>query len=204
MASGAGLMRQEPLTMPQPQAVQDRRAVSEMRTLTLKAALGCGVPLGHAEELSAAVPWFMGWDGAFFQLIRALSAPITPMAVHETEGRSLIFEGAQAVMAGPMAIDAALSGVDEVVLKDLDCEPVFLGLLLSVQYFEPIRFQIEPLKRGLRLSMKAGRQPIPPGPPLPLDHSVLDQLQIWAERRLVPDSAQSRAMGAGEVLQAAQ
>lgn len=182
---------------------EDRRSISEMQALTLKAALGCGVPLGHAQELSVAVPWFMGWDGAFLQVIRALSAPITPMSVRE-DARGLIFDGAQAIMAGPMAIDAVLCGAERVVLNDLDCEQVFLGLLLSVQFHEPIQFRIEPIKNGLLLTMEAGRMPIPPGPPLPVDRGVVAQLQIWAERRLVPDSAQSRALGAGELMQAAQ
>lgn len=144
---------------------------NELCALALKAARGAGVPLGHAEDFSAAVGFMQTFDG----LVGVLDEPL------ETS----------AVMTMPLALDALIAGADEIAANIQDTALVegYIGLAKR-DYRLDLSFDGAVLRKG-------GTAPSLAKGPVAVPQATFDYLNRFAAKTYVPATEASRLAGAG-------
>lgn len=174
------------------------RSANEATGVTLKAARGAGVPLGHAEDFSRAASHLI-WlgDVALTEAVDALAGPHEPVVYQVADGKMTILQ-ANPLMALPVAIDAILTGMTKVVLKKTD------ALLLAKAYLH-----VAASERGIVLQAQlhdgdiiitpASHDAVFADTPGAVDISpeVWSRFERLAALTYVPASEASRRAGAG-------
>jgi len=106
-----------------------RMSLAELQALLLKAGRGAGLPLGHAEDLSALAELLASDPQLFAMGVAALDGPHLPARVEGTEDH-VVMERACVLMAGPVMVDALLAGASRVILHQIDW-PLLLWPMLG-------------------------------------------------------------------------
>lgn len=174
-------------------------SVNEVTALLRKAAIGAGVPQGHAEELAALAAVSRAHDEAFWtDVLIALKRPLSRVAP-VLDGHVLHYVKARAICDGIDAIDAAICG-QEVHVTEIDAplvferqirraERQFQTALLSAHRDGGFILRATPLSQALAPDDLLMR--------LELPGSVQEALLDLAARTYVPATDLSRAAGAG-------
>ena len=105
-------------------------SLNELESLLKKAAVGAGLPVGHAVAIAGAGVWLARRKLPVCEIIaRAVADGVRESAV-ESGGTGLAFKAARAAVDGPAAIDLLLAGtVDETItLNDVDEPALLVGL----------------------------------------------------------------------------
>ncbi len=144
--------------------------------LVLKAARGGGMPLGHAEDLCKAA--------AFLDLEAMTTCPCSGQFV--------------AALDLPLALDRLLAGLGP---QTVQVEPTLVAAYCAVVMAEQgrsidWRMDADQGRVVLSLSNDAGAAPRPLGRRL-IPDTLRDHLEQLAAQILVPETAASRAAGAG-------
>jgi len=149
-----------------------------------------GLPLGHAEDLSALAGLLASDPQLLAMAVAALDGPHHPAHVEGTEDH-VVLDRARVLMAGPVAIDALLAGADRVIMHRIDWPLLLWPMLARAQEVYGVRFR-------LLSGEMAERQMLDPfGPVQPVPAQVFEALTGWAARTYVPASESSRVAGAG-------
>lgn len=170
-------------------------ARAEAWALVLKAGRGAGVPTGQAEDLAhammhAPVP-------AWAEIQSALTDPLETQLPQD--GEQLVFASTRVVMDGPSAIDAALLG-SEVYLGAPDAPLILLMMCQNAERATTKRFEYLFDDEGgvlLRLSGETAQAEETAIGHIEIPDQVWGFLNILAAKTYVPESAASRASGAG-------
>jgi len=155
--------------------------------MATRAARGAGYPIGQAEDLGATAAYLAGIRADVAPITQALQEDPTPLAV-TWEGKTAIITAGATIFTAPMACDAVAMG-GEVTLADISQAPLISAMLCTRG--------LTPWWEGTLL--REGDCEILPVKPGPVDIPDADW-QIWkalAARTYVPESAASRAAGAG-------
>lgn len=184
-----------------PDYAAERRSVAEMQALLLKAGIGSGLPLGHAQDMAGLAPLLMSDP----QLVAMAAAALEgPHLRSRTEGTAdhLVIEQARIAMAGPVAVDALVCGASRVVLHDLDWPMLLWPVLAHAQRVYGKVFKIDQPGRGTLLITPGDGDTLEPfGPPQPVPVVPLQKLEALAAKTYVPATEASRISGAGAGLQ---
>ena len=107
-------------------------SVNEVSSLISKACLGRGLPNGHAFEMASLASALMSdqvlmgfFVGALYE---TLDEPIISL-----DNKTLTIDHARFILSGPMAIDALISGVETVVLRDMAWKRLITPLLVNAE-----------------------------------------------------------------------
>lgn len=110
-------------------------AMNELQALVYKAAVGCGVPVGNAQELAAAGVWLARRRFPACEIIvRGLAGADDSHCNARKTDRGIELAAARAIMSGPGAIDHLIAAGDtdhHVRLTGLD-EPSLLAAMVGV------------------------------------------------------------------------
>ncbi|WP_377507928.1 DUF3726 domain-containing protein [Octadecabacter sp. R77987] len=162
------------------------RSLNEVQGLVLKAARGAGVPLGHAEDIAAAMPDYIALGGDMGALAAALDCPHTAW----TDGHGC------AVMAGPTAIDLVRAGQGEQRINGADLPLLFVGLVSMANRFGAgLACDVQDdcvviaVGQGATVTLAIG--------PVTVEGAAWAALMKLAARTFVPETETSRAAGAG-------
>ncbi|MGI9520788.1 MAG: DUF3726 domain-containing protein [Hyphomicrobiaceae bacterium] len=108
-------------------------SLNELDGLIRKSAVGAGLPVGYAEDLATAGVWLARRGLPVCEIIASgLSEKAFPPICYVQTDSGYTFSGAQAVMAGPAAIDLLLVADQselEIELTGLDSPVLVLGFL---------------------------------------------------------------------------
>ena len=174
-----------------------RMSLAELQALLLKAGRGAGLPLGHAEDLSALAGLLASDPQLLAMAVAALDGPHHPAHVEGTEDH-VVLDRARVLMAGPVAIDALLAGADRVIMHRMDWPLLLWPMLARAQEVYGVRFRLLSGAKGSVTIEMAERQMLDPfGPVQPVPAQVFEALTGWAARTYVPASESSRVAGAG-------
>jgi hypothetical protein len=170
-------------------------ARAEAWALVVKAARGAGVPIGQAEDLAATM--IIAPVEAWLELPAALSDPMTLDGPVERD--QLIYSNARTVMDGPSAIDAALMG-QEVYLGGLDAPLTFVIMCYAAEASTSTGLEFLFDDEGgilLRMSLSAAPKRDEAAGHIDVPDQVWGFLNLLAAKTYVPETAASRAKGAG-------
>ena len=174
-----------------------RMSVAEVQALLLKAGIGSGLPLGHAQDLSALSHLLMSDPHLLGMAAAALDGPQHIPVIEGTDAH-VVIEQAKVLMAGPMIIDRLIAGAQRVVVQNLDWPLLLWPYLVNAEAVYGVKFALNKGDRGvvmISLSDRAELDPI--GEPQPVPDLVHDKLQQFAAKTYVPASEASRNAGAG-------
>ncbi|PTX54826.1 hypothetical protein C8N43_3647 [Litoreibacter ponti] len=175
----------------------ERRAMAEMQALLLKAGIGGGLPLGHAQDMAALAPLLMSDPQLLAMATAALEGPHHAVRTEGT-AQHLVIEQARIAMAGPVLVDALICGADRVVLHDLDWPMLLWPVLAHAQKVFGAYFQIDkPGKHTLMITPSETDRMEPFGPAQPVPLIPLERLTALAAKTYVPATEASRLSGAG-------
>ena len=174
-----------------------RMAVAEMQATLLKAGIGAGLPLGHAEDLCALAPLLMSDPQLLAMAAAALDGPHMAPLVEGTEDHVVIERGST-LMAGPPVVDALVCGATRVIVHNSDWPLLLWPMLAQARAVYGVACEVSSGAKGSVTITAADKDGLDPfGPPQPVPHEVAERLQLFAARTYVPSSAASRASGAG-------
>ena len=174
-----------------------RMSRAELQALLLKAGIGAGLPLGHAEDFSGLADLLASDPQLFAMAIAALDGPHHPAHVEGTEEHVVITQ-ARVLMAGPVVIDALRAGAARVVLHRIDWPLLLWPMLYRAQQVYEVRFGLVSGAKGSVTVEMAKRQALDAfGEAQPVPVQIMEMLKQLAARTYVPASAASRSAGAG-------
>mgnify|MGYP003671875603 FL=1 len=161
------------------------RSLNEVQGMVLKAARGAGVPLGHCEDISAAMPDYIALGGDMSALVAALQRPHEPWT-----------DSGGTVMAGPTAIDLARAGQGAQRINRADLPLLLLALVSRANRFGAglicdVQGDCVVIAAGQGASVDL------PAGPVDIDGGAWAGLAALAALTLVPETETSRAAGAG-------
>jgi len=176
-----------------------RLSVSEAIALLRKAAWGAGLPHGHADAFAAVTRVVGDRDDPFwYDMLRVIETSPSrnaPSAV----GGVLSYENASAIYDGLVAIDEAICG-QGVAVSGLDAPLVFARLVQVAEAEMQISLLVSASEGNFLLKARpledAQPQVLPPDR-IVLPDDIYAKLTALAARTYVPESSQSRALGAG-------
>lgn len=175
----------------------ERLSAAEAQALLLKAGLGAGLPLGHAQDLSALAKMLMSDPQLIAMAAAALEGHHAPHGIEGTDDH-VVVERARVMMAGPLIVDHLVGGASRVVVHDPDWPLLLWPMLAHARDVYGLTVEIVSGAKGvvtITTSDQDGLDPI--GPPQPVPHMVTERLQGFAARTYVPASDASRNAGAG-------
>ena len=178
----------------------ERYSNAELQALLLKAGLGGGLPLGHAQDLSALASELASDPQLLAMATAALEGPHHPTSLEGTD-EHVVLEKVRVLMAGPVLIDSLVAGAKRAVLHDIDWPLLLWPMLVKARDIYGLNFVFETASRGtvtITVDNKDGLDPI--GPPQPIPVEVIQRLESFAARTYVPASEASRRAGAGASL----
>jgi len=171
-------------------------SVNEVSTLISKACRGRGLPNGHAFEMASLASVLMSdqvWMGFFVgALYDTLDEPVISL-----DNKILTINRAKFIISGPMAIDALISGVQTVVLRDMPWNRLVLPLLINAQNKYKCFFSFKIIDSSVVISHSNTKVLSNLGDPKLVPDPVIDALDILAKKTYVPSSEISRRFGAG-------
>ncbi|MEM9583362.1 MAG: hypothetical protein AAGA08_09630 [Pseudomonadota bacterium] len=174
-----------------------RVTLAEMQALLLKAGRGAGLPLGHAQDLSALAPLLMSDPQLLAMAVAALDSAHRPARLEGTDEHAVV-EAAEVLMAGPVVVDALVAGAKRVVLHNMDW-PLLLWPYLAhaqVVYGQCVALTAE--GKGTVMITPASRDTLDTFPPPgPVPDVIMQRLNGFAAKTYVPATEASRAAGAG-------
>lgn len=179
-----------------PDYAGQRMSVSEVQALLLKAAIGSGVPLGHAQDLSVLARSLMSDPQLLAMAAAALDGKHARQSLEGTAEHCVI-ERAQVLMAAPLVIDRLVCGATRIVLHDMDWPLLLWPYLAQGQSVYDVSFQLTRTGKTVIVTPSAQNVLDPFGPVQSVPFEVLERLQRLAAKTYVPSSAASRAKGAG-------
>lgn len=175
-----------------------KRSSGEVQSMVTKAAIGAGLPLGHAEDIGIAAGYLCRTDPAgLTELPLMFAAPHSPLDLQDN-----ILDPTHVAHAGPSIIDWVSGTRNALTLRNIDA-PQLLAALVACANHHP--------KGPLRLRQNGRDIVLEPGPAAPpsantttqpdIDPGLWDALNRLAARTYVPSTDESRATGAGAGLQ---
>ncbi|MEJ6403357.1 DUF3726 domain-containing protein [Yoonia sp. 2307UL14-13] len=164
-----------------------KRSLNEIGALVYKAALGVGIPVGQAEDLSRTALYLASQDTSLSPILDALREPSEPIDV-AMGGDQLVIKSGTAAMTAPMVQDCFCSGTCTARLAKASHSPLVAAML--AQGGMACRIDGAIVHRTGRVTTAARTGPVD------VPDDVWLALSGLAARILVPDSAVSRA-GAG-------
>ena len=186
-ASGAGrrtTMKRTPM----------KRSAGELQAMVLKAALGAGLPLGHAEDLAVAAGYLARVDPGGLAELQVVLRP--PHHVPRDFGPVLAVTSVAA--AGPGLIDRVRAGQPPVALHQIDGPRLLAALVACANHRAPLTLHLR--QDGRVVVLEPGPKAILPMPirgQPDIDPVLWDFLSGLAARTTVPSTAASRQSGAG-------
>ncbi len=174
-----------------------RMSGAELQALLTKAGIGASLPLGHAQDLGALAPLLMSDPQLLAMAAAALGGPHHPPRLEGTE-EHVVVENAAVLMAGPMIIDALITGARRVVVHGMDWPLLLWPMLAQARVVYDLTVGVTSGARGsvtIALELHDGLEPI--GLPQPVPNAVALRLQEYAARTYVPATEASRVAGAG-------
>ncbi len=162
------------------------RSHNEVQGMVLKAARGAGVPLGHCEDLAAAMPDYIALGGDMGALVVALNRPHQPW----TNGHGC------AVMAAPTAIDLVRADHGEQRIKRADLPLLVLALVSMANRFGG-GLACDVQGDCVAIGTGPGVSVVVPGGAVDVDGLAWAGLTKLAALTFVPETDASRAAGAG-------
>ncbi|MEO1638474.1 MAG: DUF3726 domain-containing protein [Pseudomonadota bacterium] len=164
------------------------RSINEVAGTVARAARGAGFPAGQAEDLGQVAAYLAGIRADLAIVTAALQEPIGTPQVDWRQDGVTIHKG-PVILTGPTACDALVAGAAPITIADIAHAPLISAMLCLRA--------LTPWWEGRVLTL--GDCEILPAKPGPVN--VPDQdWQVWsnlAARTYVPESAASRAAGAG-------
>jgi hypothetical protein len=149
---------------------------NELAGLLAKAARGAGVPPGQAAQFGAAAQRHLGAQRGFDDIRQALEAPLGMAVQFPLHLRRAASQG------GPYTAHTPCPELFQSYLDALPCRVSILEVTQTV-----VRFQSDPARPGAAQMLRRAQ----------LGEDDVHYLQALAARTFVPDTAQSRASGAG-------
>jgi hypothetical protein len=175
----------------------ERRSVSEISALVLKAGRGCDLPLGPAEEMAALTPLLMSDPQLLAMCISSLSIRHAPVLV-EGSDTHVVIERMRVAMAGPVIVDALVCGADRVIVHDADWPLLLWPILLRAERVWDMAFQIDRPDAKTQMITPAKTSSLHAiGPPQAVPTELIEALGEMAAKTFVPSTAASREAGAG-------
>ncbi|MCY4180716.1 MAG: hypothetical protein OXD48_10695 [Litoreibacter sp.] len=174
-----------------------RQSGAELQALLLKAGLGAGLPLGHAQDLSALAKLLASDPQLIAMAAAALVGPHYRARLEGTE-EHVVVEKANILMTGPVLIDALVAGAKRAVLYQIDWPLLLWPMLSHAHEVYGLTVSLEAATREtvtITVGETSGLDKIGPPQPVPVD--VIERLQAFAAKTYVPASEASRASGAG-------
>lgn len=172
-------------------------SVAEMQALLLKAGIGGGLPLGHAQDLSGLAEMLMSDPQLLAMAAAALDGPHRRQAIEGTDEHAVVAH-TEVLMAAPLVVDRLVCGARRIVLHDMDW-PLLMWPFLA-QAERVYGLALEPVKGGtgtviVQQASRSGIDPFGAVQPVPL--AVLERLSAKAAKTYVPATEASRVAGAG-------
>ena len=172
-------------------------SVNEVSALISKACLGRGLPNGHAFEMATLASALMSdqvlmgfFVGALYE---TLDEPIISL-----DNKTLTIDHARFILSGPMAIDALISGVETVVLRDMAWKRLITPLLVNAENTYKCFFSFETIDNSVVILNHSDTKVLPDlGEPKLVPELVIEALDLLAKKTYVPSSEVSRRFGAG-------
>ncbi len=174
-----------------------RLSVAEVQALLLKAGIGDGLPLGHAQDLSGLAPLLMSDPQLLAMAAAALDGGHHRPGIEGTDDHAVV-ERSDVLMAAPMVIDALVAGTRRVVMHNLDWPLLLWPFLAHAGQVYDMKFALSNSGKGTVMVTVADEDELEPfGAPQAVPLDVLDRLNGLAAKTYVPASEASRAAGAG-------
>lgn len=165
-----------------------KRALSELAAVVQKAAIGAGIPVGQAEDLGRTARYMAACGHSLQPVIDALQEPLTPVDV-AWGGEKLVIKSGHVALTAPIVKDGLATGIRKARINN----PAHMTLVQATLAEAGQSVAID----GAIIT-KSDR-PVPQPHKGPVDISD-DQWAIFAEfaaKTFVPETARSRATGAG-------
>ncbi len=174
-----------------------RMSLAELQALLLKAGIGAGLPLGHAEDFSGLADLLASDPQLFAMAVAALDGPHAPAHMEGTDAHVVIGRSC-VLMTGPVVIDALLAGATRVILHRIDWPLLLWPMLSRAEQVYGVRFGLVSGAKGSVIVEIAERGMLDGfGDVQPVPVQILEKLKAYAARTYVPASEASRAAGAG-------
>lgn len=174
-----------------------RMSLAELQALLLKAGIGAGLPLGHAEDFSGLADLLASDPQLFAMAVAALDGPHAPAHMEGTDAHVVIGRSC-VLMTGPVVIDALLAGATRVILHRIDWPLLLWPMLSRAEQVYGLRFGLVSGAKGSVIVEIAERGMLDAfGDVQPVPVQILEKLKAYAARTYVPASEASRAAGAG-------
>jgi hypothetical protein len=174
-----------------------RLSAAETQALLLKAGIGAGLPLGHAQDLSALAKLLMSDPQLIAMAAAALEGDHSPHAIEGTDDH-VVVERARVMMAGPVIVDHLVGGASRVVVHSPDWPLLLWPMLAQARDVYGLCVDIVSGAKGVVTITVADSDGLDPlGPPQPVPHLVTARLEGFAAQTYVPASEASRLAGAG-------
>lgn len=172
-------------------------SVAEMQALLLKAGIGAGLPLGHAQDLSGLAAMLMSDPQLLAMAAAALDGKHHRQAIEGTDEHAVV-ERTQVLMAAPLVIDRLVCGAKRIVLHDMDWPLLMWPYLAQAERVYDLRVALVKGGTGtviVQASAQSGLDAF--GEVQPVPFAVVERLSVKAAKTYVPESAASRSAGAG-------
>ncbi|MEM6408991.1 MAG: hypothetical protein AAF700_11305 [Pseudomonadota bacterium] len=174
-----------------------RQSGAELQALLLKAGLGAGLPLGHAQDLSVLATKLASDPQLLAMAAAALDGPHYRVRLDGTDEHVVVEQGG-ALMTGPILIDALVAGAKRAVLHRIDWPLLLWPMLAHAREVYGLHVSLETASRGtvtITVGEADGLDALGAPQSVPLD--VIERLTGFAAKTYVPASETSRRSGAG-------
>lgn len=165
-----------------------KRSLNEVGLIVQKAAMGAGIPVGQAEDLSRVALFIARANGDLSCVAKALEELHAALDV-EFDGDLIVIKAGMAALAGPVVRDAFVMGATRAALADATHTPLVTAMLQASGF--AVGAKAAQLDRMGSILPAHGKGPV----------EVPDDIWIiWeklAARTYVPASETSRLAGAG-------
>ena len=126
-------------------------------------------------------------------LYETLDEPIISL-----DNNTLTIDHARFILSGPMAIDALVSGVETVVLRDMAWKRLITPLLINAENTYKCFFSFETIDNSAVILNHSDTKVLPDlDEPKLVPELVIEALDLLAKKTYVPSSEVSRRFGAG-------
>jgi len=168
------------------------RSHNEVVAMAIKAARGAGIPFGHAEDFGPVVAYLaVTFPNDLDCLQSVLRTTYAPLVMTQNDD-TVTINNAQAVIAGPVALDALRAGAAVVQLCDVDAPA------LAKAYFNRAgAFHCVDDGKALRITTVAKTETEYVVQAIDMPGAIWTMLSHFAAKTYVPASDASRLMGAG-------
>lgn len=172
-------------------------SVAEMQALLLKAGIGGGLPLGHAQDLSALAALLMSDPHLLAMAAAALDGPHRRLAIEGTDEHAVV-DHTEVLMAAPLVVDRLVCGAKRIVLHDMDWPLLMWPFLAQAEQVYGLSLDLAKGGPGTVIVQQAATSGIDAfGAVQPVPLAVLERLSQKAATTYVPASEASRMAGAG-------